>query len=1134
MLKALDDAMAWGDVPQLERLLAEPADALPPGWRAVAEVRLAVHHGRPVDALAAEALRRAREGDDPRLQVHALLSVVGTGAFDAHSESLLDKAAALCTDAGLHHEATQVLLVRAAAQHRLSRDVTGPLALLQRGWEEVDPDSATALRIATYAANLEGVRGDLAAAWVWVGRALAEPLPWRPGALLCRVLLTGAHLARMGGDEAAFDSYLARAGEQPMGHLEACNYWSLEYGRTRSPKAVEALAARAAPGARYWAHLLYARVLFEDGRPDEALAAVERLEEWSPDIGAYRDVLAAGAGRPVSVWRLGEALTRVAGVLEAGPMVARAQSLASRPQRALALQRLRWRHGLAPAEELLPTTATSHVVLGSFVLDQRPFAEGSQGALYGGRHLRWEAPVAVKVLKEGDGGSLEREAALLARLDHPHIVKVLEVGRVDAFAAACSGGAWAVGAPYLAMRRVAGGALTALRLRSPEEGLSATVLIREVLQALAHAHAVGVLHLDVKPANVLVEDGHALLSDFGVSSLLQGDPTGRIAGTPQYMAPEQWSAKRARLGPWTDVYGAACLAWWLLLGRRPFPQRGAAALRQAHRYGPRPRLPEGWGGPALQAWFDRALDPRPLWRFASAAHALQAFPVLEGLSEAPAVDEDADEPTVFATTIASAVEALPEPGGAMAAPGATPLAATWPPAAGRWAGMREGLAEPGRGALPGWGEVHQRLWDALRRSAEAGEVRVVRVEPRADVGWDLLGEALAFACRLEGGEAWVVDGMQAPGPRWSSLYGQLQGRVGVGTSSVSEIVQQRAPEVDREAMVRVDEGQAEAADGQVLAELARRLWGRRVAVMVVHGPAPWLDASFLAAVGGPMLVVVDDPAVPADQVLALPAWSSEELGALLDSVARLERRAREALIEVAAGDPDTAWRVVRQLVEEGALRPSDEGLRLATGAVVPRPRHDRLPQRLARVAEEAPLALRAGLVAWLVGRPVDDGEVLAVVGAVGSDPRGTWARHGLVDGQGRLFAAVGPLLSGMVSAADAGPWASWALERAPSVTERGRLLRRLERPAEAAQVLLGDARQSYERGALAEVEERLDEVLEATEEAEEAVLSPWYWLLRAYVSRSQGAVEVAAAYLRRAESPETATAVAAERRALAV
>lgn len=203
-----------------------------------------------------------------------------------------------------------------------------------------------------------------------------------------------------------------------------------------------------------------------------------------------------------------------------------------------------------------------------------------------------------------------REATVLARSDSPHIIQVYSHGEHD-------------GCLYLATQFVPGGDLAA---RVATEGVPtpqiALEIAAQVATALADAHAVGVIHRDVKPHNVLLRPGqgqvHAYLCDFGIArddeSALTA--TGVVAGTYAYLAPERFRGEPAT--PLSDVYALGCLLWFLLTGRPPY-DGGLVQLAQQHELAAVPQLP---GAPErLNAFLRRSMAKDPADRPPSAAAA---------------------------------------------------------------------------------------------------------------------------------------------------------------------------------------------------------------------------------------------------------------------------------------------------------------------------------------------------------------------------------------------------------------------------------------------------------------------------------------------------------------------------------
>jgi len=188
----------------------------------------------------------------------------------------------------------------------------------------------------------------------------------------------------------------------------------------------------------------------------------------------------------------------------------------------------------------------------------------------------------------------QREARLIARLEHPHILPVYDFGEEQ-------------GVPYLVMRYVDGGTLRDRLSRGILPFDQALRLVAEVAEALAYAHGKGVIHRDVKPANVLLDhDGSALLTDFGIARLVEQTmqlTQGVVLGTPQYMAPEQVTGKPVDAR--TDIYALRMVLYELLTGRRPF--EGETPLLVAFKHVTDPLPPPRQVNPALPEAAERII-----------------------------------------------------------------------------------------------------------------------------------------------------------------------------------------------------------------------------------------------------------------------------------------------------------------------------------------------------------------------------------------------------------------------------------------------------------------------------------------------------------------------------------------------
>ncbi|MEL6348568.1 MAG: serine/threonine-protein kinase, partial [Myxococcota bacterium] len=372
--------------------------------------------------------------------------------------------------------------------------------------------------------------------------------------------------------------------------------------------------------------------------------------------------------------------------------------------------------------------------LGRFVLT-RFLGRGGMGEVWQGHHLVDQTPVAIKLVDgplAGRRQSISAEIRAISALDHPHIIWIYDQGVVD-------------GRPYFAMELAEGGNLVE---SPPTDWLSLRDVLVQLLSALSHAHARGVLHRDIKPENVLCGGARPgiKLADFGLGVFFQDDDRAGLGsgGTPAYMAPEQFEQQRASFGPWTDLYALGCMTYALAAGQRPFPERDFAGLRAAHLHRTipplRPRFPVP---PTLEAWIRRAMMRAIQERFANAAEAAAALPDNSILSASMVSIRDialteqatntdpgrADDQPVSAD-VPEAVQPLPRP---------RPLAAPedWrqPPRTSLRL-MGAGLSLFGLRALPLIGREKERdlLWAALRKGLQGDSFPIVFIEGAAGVG----------------------------------------------------------------------------------------------------------------------------------------------------------------------------------------------------------------------------------------------------------------------------------------------------------------------------------------------------------------------------------------------------------------
>lgn len=246
---------------------------------------------------------------------------------------------------------------------------------------------------------------------------------------------------------------------------------------------------------------------------------------------------------------------------------------------------------------------------------------GGMGEVYDGWDLRLDRPVAVKLLNSQLASQpeirtrFESEARAAARLTNPKVVRIFDTGEHD-------------GTPFIVMERLPGRTLADEMAAGPLSEDRVRAVLLDMLEALAFAHRNGVLHRDVKPANVLItEDGTAKLADFGIAKIAGQDltQTGHFIGTATYLAPERLNGLPA--GPESDMYSTGIVGYEALTGERPFQADTPLGLIRAINDDPTPsvrsRLPNV--EPGLASAIDRATRRLPEERFRSAEEMIDAL-----------------------------------------------------------------------------------------------------------------------------------------------------------------------------------------------------------------------------------------------------------------------------------------------------------------------------------------------------------------------------------------------------------------------------------------------------------------------------------------------------------------------------
>jgi hypothetical protein len=456
---------------------------------------------------------------------------------------------------------------------------------------------------------------------------------------------------------------------------------------------------------------------------------------------------------------------------------------------------------------------------------------GGMGIVYRATQLSLARPVALKLIAPqfaADAGfreRFERESRMAAAIDHPNVIPVYAAGEED-------------GRLYLVMRWVAGTDLhRLLRERERLEPLRAAGIVHQVAGALDAAHAAGLVHRDVKPANVLLSGEHAYLADFGLTRMAGSDTHlttgGQFLGTVDYMAPEQFrdGAVDAR----ADVYALGCVLYAALTGRPPFPRETVPATMLAHLHDA-PARPSAT--PGVPEEFDRvllrALAKAPEDRYPSAGDlGRAALAAAEGRSVTEAersVARGAAAPTERRRAAAPANGARPRRWGRAKPASPAPAPAPAPAARGLWS-PAPGPPRPASGPAPG-----------TARPAEASPVRRYRSRSRRLWLWPALlavfaGSAFAIVALNGGDRPPVVPG----GP--------------VSELEVRQLADSFAADYAAEADVKI--GRLLTSDARRVSTAGDRQEGRKAVVAQYHqqfgsNAITGFDLSEIQADGGPV------------------------------------------------------------------------------------------------------------------------------------------------------------------------------------------------------------------------------------------------------------------------------------------
>ena len=612
--------------------------------------------------------------------------------------------------------------------------------------------------------------------------------------------------------------------------------------------------------------------------------------------------------------------------------------------------------------------------IGSFELLEA-VGRGGMGAVWRARHRPSGVAVAVKVLQTDPRAeatwfedtpeqplqmheALRREVRTAAALRHAGIVSVYDCGSVPESLQEGAGGT-----EWLAMELMTGGTLEQLGGVGQQWPPLRDAVLR-VLDALAHAHARGVLHLDLKPSNVLFAGTQPKLADFGIARL-QGELRRgiRAEGTPVYMSPEQIRADWRDFGPATDLFALGATVWGLVTGESPFSrerlQDRALAVPRSRSFQPLFAVPSG-----LKRWLTSLMQPDVDARCASAPEAA------EGLRDLEPVGPDVE-------------------------PGRSASPERWrePPVPRPPEELLCGLALFGMRAIPmvGRDAACELLWNGLEQVIIDRSVRGVVLHGVQGVGktrlarWiGLRAEELGVGSAIEVGAEGVSEAirreLKCDGLSGAALQVRVQRWVRCRrlSAAVGEAI------VD---VLERPESVAIATAASVLAAVARGLAGSpdpgrpdpnpHVAVVILDGVSSTRELVDLARAlmqqsHLPALVVMtlrsdDDRRLGLTAAglteVAVPPLSTAAHRELVWETLGLRGQPAVDLEQRTAGNPELAIQVLRSWLERGEIKPTQMGFALVPGAVVRvAPDLDAVwAERVERVLQGQPEGVRAAL-----------------------------------------------------------------------------------------------------------------------------------------------------------------------------